>query len=146
MQGRALVVRQQLTGQGEAEGFPPADPYGGKIIRLVREPDGWYSNRARGDRAKAVAAAESAPSGPAPMTMAIMPDAAPSRKAARMRWAALIKKVYEADPLLYLRSHETSPLSTATVPRMGETNFLSAFRQPKKMFLAHFEDGPRLWR
>jgi hypothetical protein len=61
---------------------------------------GWYSNRMRGDRVKAAAAAQSAPNAPVPMPLVLMPEAAPSRKSARMRWAALIKKVYEADPLL----------------------------------------------
>ncbi len=57
---------------------------------------GWYSNKNRGLRAKARAATvpaapevEPAPGG----------DDAAFRRRCRMRWAALIKKVYEVDPL-----------------------------------------------
>ena len=55
---------------------------------------GWYSNRARGERAKQLATqAEAKP---------FVPIAEPSTEfAARARaaWARLIRKVYEADPL-----------------------------------------------
>ncbi|HEV8523477.1 MAG TPA: transposase [Terriglobales bacterium] len=50
---------------------------------------GWYSNKSRGLRAKSGGAA-------APPTEVNGPDA----KQARQRWAALIKQVYELDPLL----------------------------------------------
>ena len=55
---------------------------------------GWYSNKNRGQRAQAqpaVAVAEPQESGAKLL--------APGRKPARKRWAALIKQVYEIDPL-----------------------------------------------
>ena len=54
--------------------------------------DGWYSNKSRGLREQAAAQPEVA-SVPAPAPK-------PTAKEARKRWAALIKQVYEADPLL----------------------------------------------
>ena len=55
---------------------------------------GWYSNKSRGQRAKAqpvVAVAEPQKIGAKPL--------APGGKQGRKRWAALIKQVYEVDPL-----------------------------------------------
>ncbi len=53
---------------------------------------GFYSNKNRGLRAKAQAQlVAAAPPEPSPT---------PSAKEARKRWAALIKQVYEVDPLL----------------------------------------------
>ena len=55
---------------------------------------GWHSNKKRGQRAKAepeAAVAEPQESGEKLL--------APGRKQARKRWAALIKQVYEVDPL-----------------------------------------------
>ena len=72
---------------------------------------GWYSNRSRGDRAgrKTAEPASSAPTADE-ATMengavimkkgAETEEAAPPRRKANAHWAALIKKVYEADPLL----------------------------------------------
>ena len=53
---------------------------------------GWYSNKNRGLRGQAQARPEAA-SVPAPAPK-------PTAKEARKRWAALIKQVYQADPLL----------------------------------------------
>jgi hypothetical protein len=51
---------------------------------------GWYSNKKRGQRA------QSQPPTPEGSTE---PSRAPSAREARKRWAALIKQVYETDPL-----------------------------------------------
>jgi len=60
---------------------------GGKhLIRYY----GWYSNKKRGQRARRPQ--------PAPAGDAASPRA-PSAQEARKGWAALIKQVYEADPL-----------------------------------------------
>jgi ssDNA-binding Zn-finger/Zn-ribbon topoisomerase 1 len=56
---------------------------------------GWYSNKNRGQRAKprsGVVVAEPQESGAKPL--------APGGKQGRKRWAALIKQVYEVDPLI----------------------------------------------
>jgi len=58
-----------------------------------------YSNRSRGDRAKN--AAESAHDAPAEIV--IGDEDTPYRKTARMRWAALLKRVFEVDPFLCAR-------------------------------------------
>jgi len=61
------------------------------LVRYV----GWYSNRARGERAKALKAQQPAKTPPAA-------EAAVSEFATRAKatWARLIRKVYEADPLV----------------------------------------------
>lgn len=56
---------------------------------------GWYSNKARGMRAKQ-AKGDSAEE---PQEMVIDCEDTPYRKTCRSRWAALIKRVYETDPL-----------------------------------------------
>ena len=55
---------------------------------------GWYSNQMRGQRAKAAntTAADNE-------EIVIDDEDTPYRKLCRMRWAALIKRVYETDPL-----------------------------------------------
>jgi len=63
-----------------------ADP-GEHLIRYY----GFYSNKSRGLRAKEPHATPGAEGTPA---------AGPSAKEARKRWAALLKQVYEVDPLL----------------------------------------------
>jgi hypothetical protein len=65
---------------------------GAQLIRYY----GWYSNRSRGDRAK-----EAAPSAapPAPEVV-INEEDTPHRLKAKAKWAALIKKVFEVNPLL----------------------------------------------
>jgi predicted nucleic acid-binding Zn ribbon protein len=55
---------------------------------------GWYSNRSRGDRAKAAA-----PAAEPRVQPVIEDDDSAYWKKCRMRWAALIKRVYEVDPL-----------------------------------------------
>ena len=61
------------------------------LVRYV----GWYSNRARGERAKVLEAQQ-------PATAAPAAEAAVSEFASRAKasWARLIRKVYEADPLV----------------------------------------------
>ena len=56
---------------------------------------GWYSNKARGQRAKRAESAK-----PDTAAIDIDDEDTPYRKHCRMRWAALIKRVYETDPLL----------------------------------------------
>jgi hypothetical protein len=56
---------------------------------------GWYSNRVRGRRAKD-AANTSAGDGACPVEDGPTPD----RRECRQRWAALIKRVYEVDPMV----------------------------------------------
>jgi hypothetical protein len=74
---------------------------------LVQIPDprrhlvryyGAYSNATRGKRKKAAASAEPSPADQAPEDAAI-PDG-PYRAALRRRWAELIRRVYEVDPLI----------------------------------------------
>ena len=60
------------------------------LVRYV----GWYSNRARGERAKALKA--QAPVLPAPAQPEPVSEFA---RRAKTAWARLIGKVYEADPL-----------------------------------------------
>jgi hypothetical protein len=66
---------------------------------------GWLSNRSRGDRAKARAAAlpSGAAPGPPPTdgTEAAMP--AQTRKRFRLAWAALLKRIWDVDALRCLR-------------------------------------------
>ena len=74
------------------------------LVRYV----GWYSNRARGERAKAQKT-QAAP-GPVPALCAspIEPVSEPSSAFAahaRSAWARLIRKVYEADPLECPKCH-----------------------------------------
>jgi hypothetical protein len=56
---------------------------------------GWYSNKMRGQRAKR---AESAKADTAAID--IDDEDTSYRKLCRMRWAALVKRVWEVDPLL----------------------------------------------
>jgi hypothetical protein len=58
---------------------------------------GWCSNKTRGQRAKTADSAS-----PDPAAIEIDDESTPYRKLCRMRWAALIKRVYEVDPLLLL--------------------------------------------
>jgi len=58
---------------------------------------GWYSNRVRGRRKAEIADAEMPPPLPEGEPEQVGPEAS---RAARAAWARLIKKVYEADPLV----------------------------------------------
>ena len=60
-------------------------------MQMIRY-DGWYSNKARGQRAKAVNTAA------ASEEIDIDEEDTPYRKLCRMRWAALVKRVFEVDP------------------------------------------------
>ncbi len=75
--------------------FPPLD-FLAEVTQHVSEPGehliryyGWSSNTSRGRRAKRQPAAE----GP------VAPARWPTAREARKGWAALIRQVYEADPL-----------------------------------------------
>jgi hypothetical protein len=59
---------------------------------------GWYSNKSRGQRAKTL---------PPTAAGSEIPARASTARAARKRWAALIKQVYESDPLLCPRCGST---------------------------------------
>ena len=61
-----------------------------QLVRYV----GWYSNRARGERAK-----KSSPSAAGALASSDEPMAIEFAARARAAWARLIRKVYEADPL-----------------------------------------------
>jgi hypothetical protein len=56
---------------------------------------GWYSNRVRGRRAKDAASAGAGDGG-----CPVEDGPAPDRRECRRRWAALIKRVYEVDPMV----------------------------------------------
>jgi hypothetical protein len=60
------------------------------LVRYV----GWYSNRARGERAKALRAQQ-----PAKTRSAAKSPVSEFATRAKAAWARLIRKVYEADPL-----------------------------------------------
>jgi hypothetical protein len=77
--------------------FPDA---GQHLIRYY----GWYSNKTRGQRAQRQ---------PAATTGTAAPARPPTAREARKGWAALIKQVYEADPL--------------TCPRCGTTMRIIAY-------------------
>lgn len=88
------------------EVFAPLD-FIAEITQHIPDPGaqqiryyGWYSNAARGRRAKLAKMANPAP--PPPVTPLTDDDEedTPYRKKCRQRWAALIKKVYEINPLL----------------------------------------------
>lgn len=66
-------------------------------MQLVRY-FGWYSNKARWQRAKS----ERHKKNNKETGIDISEEDTPCRKLSRMQWAALIKRVYEVDPLLCL--------------------------------------------
>jgi hypothetical protein len=68
--------------------------HGAQTVRY----DGWYSNKARGMRAKAAQEAKARQSGGIEPVTTDDSDT-PYRKLCRMRWSALIKRVYVVDPL-----------------------------------------------
>jgi hypothetical protein len=79
---------------------------------LVQIPDprrhlvryyGAYSNASRGKREKAAAPAERSSPDEAPEDAAIPEPDGPYRAALRRRWAELIRRVYEIDPLVCSR-------------------------------------------
>ena len=55
---------------------------------------GWYSNRTRARRAKLTPGGDGTPAGHAPASEPKLP------LAVRRAWAAMIKRVYEVDPLI----------------------------------------------
>jgi hypothetical protein len=61
---------------------------------------GWYSNKSRGMRAKLLCRSEEMSASPnIPFAATDDEEDTPFRKLCRSRWAAMIKKVYETDPL-----------------------------------------------
>jgi len=98
------VPGDQNLRQGVKRNFEVFDPldFIAEITQHIPDPGaqqiryyGWYSNASRGHRAKA-----KNPTQPATIQPVIEDDDTAYRKKCRMRWAALIKKVYETDPLL----------------------------------------------
>lgn len=90
--------------RGVSRNFEVFDPleFLAEITQHIPDPGmqmvryyGYYSNKARGQRAKAEADQAAGGEG-----IAIDDEDTPYRKLCRMRWAALIKRVYEVDPLL----------------------------------------------
>jgi hypothetical protein len=80
--------------------FDPLD-FLAEVTQHIPEPRahtiryfGWYSNKARGMRAKKTADPKE------DRELIIDDEDTPYRKVCRSRWAALIKKVFEVDPLL----------------------------------------------
>jgi len=70
------------------------------LVRYV----GWYSNRARGERAKAQKTQDAPALGVLPIEPVSEPASAFAAHA-RSAWARLIRKVYEADPLECPKCH-----------------------------------------
>ena len=90
--------------QGVKRNFEVFDPldFIAEITQHIPDPGaqqiryyGWYSNKSRGQRAKAANAAAKPPA----VQPVIEDDDTPYRKKCRQRWAALIKRVFEVDPL-----------------------------------------------
>ena len=90
--------------RGVSRNFEVFDPleFLAEITQHIPDPGmqmvryyGWYSNKMRGQRAKRAEAAT-----PDPAAIETDDEDTPYRKLARMRWAALIKRVYEMNPLL----------------------------------------------
>jgi len=91
--------------QGVKRNFEVFDPldFIAEITQHIPDPGaqqiryyGWYSNKSRGQRAKAANAAAKPPA----VQPVIEDHDTAYRKSCRQRWAALIKRVYEVDPLL----------------------------------------------
>jgi hypothetical protein len=59
---------------------------------------GWYSNKSRGLRAKQARQAQE-PGTPSTHSLPGLSGGSPGRRRRRMRWAELIRRVYEVDPL-----------------------------------------------
>jgi len=88
---------------------------------------GWYSNRARGARKAEVADTEPVASVIEGVPEQVDPEVS---RAARAAWARLIKKVYEADPLI--------------CPHCGgEMRFLAVIEEPE--VIEHILRHLRLW-
>jgi len=86
------------------EVFEPLD-FLAEITQHIPDPGmqlvryfGWYSNKTRGQRKKQSAHEQSAHEGSSE-DVEVDHSMRPSRKAARMRWAALIQRVFEVAPL-----------------------------------------------
>ncbi len=83
------------------EVFDPLD-FLAEITQHIPDPGmqmvryyGWYSNKMRGQRTKRAESAK-----PDVAAMDIGNEDTPYRKLCRMRWASLVKRVWEVDPLL----------------------------------------------
>jgi hypothetical protein len=100
---RRRKITQHIPGPGE------------HLVRYY----GWYSNKLRGLRRRQTAggAADPIPAGPTePQPPAAVPRTVPARARAQ-RWAELIRRVYEADPL--------------RCPRCGGRMKIIAFLEPR---------------
>ena len=96
------ILGDQKLFRGISRNFEVFDPleFLAEITQHIPDPGmqmiryyGWYSNKMRGQRAKAANTAA------ASEEIAIDDEDTPYRKLCRMRWAALIKRVFEVDPL-----------------------------------------------
>ena len=81
--------------------FDPLD-FRAEVTQHIPDPGmqmvryyGWYSNKMRGQRAKRAESAK-----PDTATIDIDDEDTDYRKLCRMRWASLVKRVWEVDPLL----------------------------------------------
>lgn len=99
------VLGNENLHKGIPRNFEVFDPleFIAEITQHIPEPGmqlvryfGWYSNKARGRRAKSDREKDSE----GETGIDISEEDTPYRKLCRMRWAALIKRVYEVDPLL----------------------------------------------
>ena len=98
---KAVTYRADKS-EGPTAGTETADPLAFLARVLVHIPDkgqvttrysGWYANRPRGLRRQAEPAAADAP-----VPMVVAPKLAPTE--ATRRWAALLRQIYEVDPLM----------------------------------------------
>jgi len=102
-----VAAAEQALRAGPARNFQVFEPLAFIAEVTQHVPDagqhlihyyGWYSNKSRGLRARA-ATASADPTQPSAVPASAIEEEL-SRAAARRRWAALIKRVYEVDPLV----------------------------------------------
>ena len=118
---RGLVSQERIELLQESERID-ADEFVARVLVQIPDPRrhlvryyGAYSNRARGQRRKAENRLEASGSGD--VDDAVPPP--PERAALRRRWASLIRRVYEVDPLVCPRcGAEMRVVSFITDPRV----------------------------
>jgi hypothetical protein len=95
------VTYRSDKAEGPTAGPETVDPleFLARVVTHIPEPGqvmqryhGWYASRARGTRRRQVTAATTAP-------VAIADPQAWSQRAARYRWAELLRRIFEVDPL-----------------------------------------------
>ena len=75
---------------------------------------GWYANRPRGMRRQAERATADAP-----VPMVVAPALAPTE--ATRRWAALLRQIFEVDPLVCPKCHGTMRILAFITQASGST-------------------------